>query len=186
MHIRMIEKGAFDVEGVAEEIAAQPYLWNTITHRTEHPKSPHREVDDIWVRYNSIDNYHGDMQAFNEEHVPRWYDVAEQLPHVKALAVIVAVILEAEQLGAVLITRIPPGKQVYPHVDGGWHARTFDKFCVQIRGNLEQAFCFEGEELRTEPGDLFWFDNSHPHWVVNPSDSERVSLIVCVRRPLCH
>jgi aspartyl/asparaginyl beta-hydroxylase (cupin superfamily) len=85
------------------------------------------------------------------------------------------------KLGFVLLTRIPPGAQVYPHTDKGWHAVNHQKFCVSVKANKSQAFCFEGEEMRTEAGDVFTFDNSHPHWVTNESDEERISLIICVR-----
>jgi aspartyl/asparaginyl beta-hydroxylase (cupin superfamily) len=87
-----------------------------------------------------------------------------------------------KQLGGVLITRIPSGGEVQPHVDHGWHAGHYEKFAVQLRGNQEQAFCFEDAELRPEPGDLYTFDNARLHWVTNDSDSERITLIVCIRR----
>jgi Aspartyl/Asparaginyl beta-hydroxylase len=186
LRISLLKASAFDVSAIQQELSAHPDVWNTIKHRTEHPMSPHREVDDVWMRYNPIENYHGDMQRFNDEHTPEWYPVADKLPAVKVVSEALFKQLKGEQLGAVLITRIPAGRQVYPHVDGGWHARTFDKFCVTIRGNHAQAFCFDGEELRTGDGDFFWFDNAYPHWVKNDSAEDRISLIVCVRGAICH
>lgn len=182
MHLRMIQESAFDVSAIQQQLDAHPEVWNTITHRTEHLQSPHREIDDIWVRYNPVANYHGDMRQFNAEHTPEWYAVVDELPAVKTVSEALMERLEGKALGAVLVTRIPPGHQVYPHIDQGWHARHYQKFCIQIRGNCEQSFHFEGEELRTVDGDLFWFDNSFPHWVKNPSQTERISLIVCIRR----
>ena len=186
MRISLLKKAAFDVGAIQQELDAHPDVWNTIKHRTAHPKSPHREVDDVWVRYNPIENFRGDLQSFNEKHTPAWYPVIEKLPAIKAVAEVLFQQLKGEQLGAVLVTRIPAGKQVYPHVDGGWHARTFDKFCVTIRSNRAQAFCFEGEELRCDDGDLFWFDNAFPHWVRNDSTEPRSSLIVCIQGAICH
>src|SRR5689334_2064658 len=86
MHLRMLKEAAFDVSRLQDELITQPELWDTIRHRTSHPQSPHREVSDIWVRYNPIENYHGDMQAFNAEHVPQWYPVAIQLPDAVRIA----------------------------------------------------------------------------------------------------
>lgn len=186
MHIALLKKAAFDVTAIQAELCAHPEVWNTITHRTAHPSSPHRHVDDIWIRYNPLENFCGDMQQFNDVHVPDWYPVADTLPAVKALSEQLFAQLHGQALGAVLITRIPAGRQVYPHVDSGWHAQHFAKYCVTICGNQSQAFCFEGEELRTDDGDLFWFDNAYPHWVTNPSDTHRISLIVCVRVNKCH
>jgi quercetin dioxygenase-like cupin family protein len=185
LHICLIKKNAFDTKPLVDELATHPHLWNAIKLRTEHPRSPHREVDDIWIRYNPQENYKGDIRPFNEEHTPEWYSAAQQLPAIKEASEWLLRQLGGLQLGAVLVTRITPGSQVYPHIDQGWHARTFDKYCIQIKGNLEQAFHFEGEELRTTDGDVFWFDNSAPHWVTNESSEERMSLIVCIRRGQC-
>lgn len=182
MHLRMLRERAFDVSRLQDELTYQPELWNTITHRTAHPQSPHREVSDIWVRYNPIENFHGDMQAFNAEHQSEWYPVAQQLPEVVRIADLLMTELQGQSLGAVLITKIPPGKQVYAHVDQGWHARHFEKFAVTVKGDDNQAFFFENEYLVTHPGDLWWFDNAYPHWVSNNSDEDRITLIVCIRR----
>lgn len=180
MHIEMVREKAFDVRKLQEQLAT--VTWDEIRHRTSHPQSPHREVSDIWVRYNPIENYHGDMQAFNAEHVAQWYPVAKQLTEAERIAQAISVEFQALALGAVLITKIPPGKQVYAHVDQGWHAQHFEKFAVTIKGDDEQAFFFENEYLVTHPGDLWWFDNSFPHWVSNNSDEDRITLIVCIRR----
>lgn len=85
-------------------------------------------------------------------------------------------------MGGVLITRIPAGKQVYPHIDEGWHAGHYEKFAIQVKGNKEQAFCFNKESLSPETGDVFWFRNDVPHWVTNFSEEERITLICCIRR----
>jgi quercetin dioxygenase-like cupin family protein len=90
--------------------------------------------------------------------------------------------VEGVEIGGVLITRIPPGKSVRPHTDPGWHARRYEKYGVQITSAPGQLFCFEGEELETQPGDVFWFDNAHTHWVTNPTHYERITMIVCIRK----
>jgi hypothetical protein len=180
MHIEMLRKQAFDVRALQQQLLEAP--WNSIQHRTAHPQSPHRDVSDIWVRYNPISNFHGDMQAFNDEHISEWYPIADQLPEAVRIADLLMTEMQGRALGAVLITKIPAWKQVYPHVDRGWHAQHFQKFAVQVRSNRRQAFCFEGEQLVTEPGDLYWFDNTYQHHVINNSTEDRITLIVCIRR----
>lgn len=169
----------FDVVPLASELALHPEVWNQHRWRTEHPRSPHREVDDIWIRYNAIENL---GPTFNEPHESIWYPVAEKLTAVKHLVEKLVQDVGGGQLGGVLITRVPAGKQVYPHVDQGWHAGYYEKFAIQIAGNGKQAFCFDGEELRAETGDAYWFRNDVPHWVTNDSDEDRITLIVCIRR----
>lgn len=148
--------------------------WNLHAARLK-GASPHRECDDIWVRYQkSATRTDGSFEC-------DWYDVAEELPSIQALCQSVASLVESKDMGGVLVTRIPAGKQVYPHVDLGWHACHYDKYAVQIHGNAAQAFCFEDDSLSALVGDLYQFSNQSKHWVVNPSDEDRVTLIVCLR-----
>ena len=169
----------FDIAPLAQQLAAHPGIWNQHRWRTEHPRSPHREVDDIWVRYNAVENI---GPHFNDPHEAVWYPVVEKIPSVKMLVNEVQRIVEGEHLGGVLITRVPAGKQVYPHVDQGWQAMSHDKYAVQIAGHAEQSFCFEDESLSALPGELYRFNNQAPHWVLNPTSEDRITLIVCVRR----
>lgn len=169
----------FDVARLTAQLAASPEIWNQYRWRTEHPRSPHREVDDIWVRYNAIENI---GPHFNDPHEAVWYPVVEKIPSVKELADEVMEKVNGKVLGGVLITRVPAGKQVYPHVDQGWHAVSHDKFAVQIAGNAEQSFCFDDASLVALPGEMYSFNNQAPHWVLNPSAEDRITLIVCARR----
>jgi hypothetical protein len=179
--IRHLASG-YDVAPLAAQLAAHPEAWSRHTMRTDAYRTPHKAVDDIWVRYNAWENFAGDVQAFNAEHESSWYPVIADLPAAWSLARKVLRDVGGGRLGGVLITRIPPGGRVNPHVDTGWHAGYYEKFAVQIASNESQAFCFEDAELRPLPGDLYTFDNSRLHWVTNDSDTPRITLIVCVRR----
>lgn len=170
-----------DVMPLVLQIERHPELWNEHTPRTESYASPHTKIDDIWLRYNDWQNYDGDMAAFNDVHDSVWYPSAHKLPAVRDLVFPIMARVQGERLGGVLISRIPPGGQVAPHVDGGWHADYYTKYAVQLKSAPGQAFCFEGEHLEPKPGDVYWFDNGHTHWVVNDSDQERMTLIICIR-----
>jgi Aspartyl/Asparaginyl beta-hydroxylase len=184
-HLRMTDL-TFNVEPLHAQLRRNPQIWNQIPYRTQFAWSPHREVDDIWVRYNALENFTGDGPAFNSEHRSVWYPVISQIPEAKLLALELFSLVAGERLGGVLITRVPAGKQVYPHTDPGWHARYYEKFIIQVTGNDRQRFCFKDEELVAQPGQCYWFDNQFEHWVVNDSDEDRISLIVCLRRETCH
>jgi len=179
--IRHLASG-YDVAPLVEQLAAHPEAWNRHTMRTDAYQTPHKAVDDIWVRYNDWANFHGDPRAFNAEHESNWYPVVADLPAAWSLARKVMRDVGGQRLGGVLITRIPPGGRVNPHVDTGWHAGYYEKFAIQVASNESQAFCFEDAELRPLPGDLYTFDNSRLHWVTNDSDAPRITLIICIRR----
>lgn len=165
-----------------QELDNHPELWNEHKWRTNNPQSPHREAEDIWVRYNPVCNFNPEEPAkFNEEHIAEWYPNIDKLSTIKEIVGQVADTLEAATLGAVLITKVPAGKQIYWHQDGGWHARVHRKFLVLLRGNMDQSFEFENEQMFAEPGDCFEFQNEFPHRVINASEQERISLIICLR-----
>jgi Aspartyl/Asparaginyl beta-hydroxylase len=172
----------FSVEELAGQLAAHPGVWNQYRLRTENPQSPHREVDDVWCRYNAIANLDpSNPPAFNGPHKSEWYPVVQKLPALPRLCRRLMVQVGAKTLGGVLITRVPAGKQVYWHKDGGWHAEAHRKWVISVAANREQTFEFENEQMRTEEGEAFEFDNLFPHRVLNPSAEDRVSVIVSLR-----
>lgn len=177
-HIRLLYSG-MNVTPLITALTRQPWLWNQHTFRTENPASPHRAVDDIWLRYNDYANRN--KTDFHGPHESLWYPAYYALPQVRDLVFPLMAAVEGERLGGVLITRIPAGCRVEPHVDGGWHASYYDKYAIQLMGNERQAFQFEGQSLSAKPGDVYWLDNSKTHWVTNDSDEDRMTLIVCIR-----
>jgi len=168
-----------DVSALLWAIQQHPELWNEHTGRTKSPDSPHREVDDIWLRYAA-----DGITAQPHESV--WYPSADALP-VREIVYPLMAMLDGERLGGVLLTRIRAGRSCYPHVDHGWHASYYEKHAVQVQSAPGQYFCFEGERLEAKPGDIYTFDNSARHWVTNDTDQDRITLIVCIKREaVCH
>ena len=163
----------FDVEQAQEQLA-NPEVWNL--HDERRRAYVHAGVDDVWLRYGR------DVQDMEAPHVSEWYPVVHELPALWSLVRRVCRAERATELGGVLITRIPPGGRVEPHVDRGWHAGYYEKVAVQIKGDDDQAFHFEDASLSASDGETYTFDNSRLHWVTNESSRERITLIVCLRR----
>lgn len=170
-----------DVSALTAQLLAHPQLWNQ--HRPRTSSYVHSRVDDIWLRYNAWANYDErlGLSHFNREHEAVWYPADDFLPSARQIALDVMRMVEGVRLGGVLITRIPPGGEVQPHIDRGWHAEYYDKFAVQIQAHERQAFHFEDRSLVSEAGDIFTFDNGLKHWVTNESDVHRITMIVCIR-----
>jgi len=165
-----------NVAPIVWALQQHPELWNTQRARTEDPASPHHGLDDIWARYGDPER-----AVDGQPHDARWWPSADLLG-IRPTCLDLMRAVEGVELGGVLITRIPPGREVRPHTDPGWHARRYEKYGVQITSAPGQLFCFEGEQLETRPGDVFWFDNAHTHWVTNPTNYERITMIVCIRK----
>jgi len=176
-----------DVANINEFIRNNDYLWNAFKYRTESSMSPHREVDDIWVRYNDIKNY--DPQnplAFHDRHDSVFY-INDRKFKEELFKINRAICEKYEsahtQFGGILITRIPAGKQVYRHNDShSWHAEYYcDKYLIPLESDDNQSFNYEGQSVITPVGNIFSFNNLVDHWVLNDSDKPRVSLIICMR-----
>lgn len=173
--IKLIGEGV-DVSKIYWALQQHPELWNQNTQRTKTPSGPHHGLDDIWLRYGDPER-----ATDGQPHDSFWYPGADLLG-VKPLCHDLMRMVDGEELGGVLITRIPPGCLCKPHTDPGWHARRYQKFGVQITSAPGQRFHFDDESIETKPGDLFWFDNQYSHWVTNDTPYERVSMIICIRK----
>ena len=179
----LMEKG-IDVQPLVATLDAHPELWNQNGFRKYGRGTPHSGMSDIWVRYNDVEPYaeKGDFTGFNDAHVPVWYPAYDVLQH--TLDPLIFPLMEevrGEMLGGVLITRIPAGEGIAPHVDEGWHVNYYDKFYLSLRSAPGATFHCGDEVINPEPGDLYHFDNRLEHWVKNESDSDRMTLIVCIR-----
>lgn len=177
-NMKLIASG-WDVSQLQLQLAQSPDLWNIHKPRREWTDSPHREADDIWVRYAPS------VEAGMREHDSIWYPEASFLPTARDLAFRVMSLVNGERLGGVLLTRIPPGKQVYPHIDKGWHAEYYEKYLIPIESHPDQLFHFDEGSMQSCVGDVIWFRNQPSHWVINDSPVDRISLIVCVRAFRC-
>jgi hypothetical protein len=181
------------------ELKNNPQVWNLYDFRRKDPSSPHHGLDDIWIRYQHIDDVNPNiennlaMQIYPHESV--WYPCIKYLPSIKELAYDIMSRVKGERLGGILITRIKPGNMCKRHVDtGSWHAAYYNcKIAVQLEcapdlnyhAGLslipQQAFCFPDEHFCARQGDYYWFDNQQPHWVINNSGVDRITIIFCIR-----
>lgn len=165
-----------DVSQIYWNIQQHPEFWNEHTERTDYPGSPHSGLDDIWARFGDPSR-----AVDGSPHDSFWYPSADALG-IKKLCYDVMNLVNGDELGGVLITRIPPGAMCKPHTDPGWHAHRYHKFAIQITSAPGQRFHFEDESLESRPGDLYWFDNQYLHWVTNDTPYERITMIICIRK----
>ena len=172
LKIRRLHSG-IDVAPLHWALLSHTELWDADRMRTAAVDSPHHEASDIFVRYAADPTVAGPHESV-------WYPCADVLP-VKPLVYDLMRFVEGNRLGGVLITRIPAGKSVKPHVDHGWHAATYRKFCIQVQSAPGQEFVVDGEALESDPGDLYEFRNEYLHHVTNPTPFDRISLIVCIQ-----
>jgi hypothetical protein len=176
----------FPVMPLQIALRRQPGLFGKYNNRCE-GNSPHRESKDIWVRYNAIQNvteYDGQLNSdhpANKEHRPVWYPAYYQLPQLRPLVFNLMSLVEGEELGTILLIKIPPGKQIYTHTDGGWSAQYYEKYFIPVQCYAGTSFNFPDGSILPQIGEVYWFNNSIPHNVVNNSGEDMVCLIITIR-----
>lgn len=172
-----------NVTPLRHAIQLRPDLWNQNTLRTTHPQTPHKQVDDIWCRFNDLAPYlkGGDASAVIDEHESICYPAWRELPQLRPIVFDLMRLAEATRLGRVLITRLKPGAVIDPHEDGGEHAAYYERAHVVLQGLPGSLFHCGGETVCMRTGEVWWFDNSLTHSVENNSADDRIHLIIDYR-----
>lgn len=172
-----------NVEPLSLLLKQKPYLWDANTERKK-PGSPHVAMSDIWVRYNDDTEAKktGDYSTFNNLHYPIWYPCINDIPMVRQIALGLMNKMGATHLGGVLITKIPPGGHIKPHVDGDWHANFYNcKLYVPLQSNQCCVNRCEEEYVVMQSGECWYFNNLVEHEVRNGGNDDRITLIICMR-----
>jgi len=172
-----------DVIPLLLDIKRQPELWDKNPCRLS-KKGPHHETQDIILRYKdeTPNIASGDWSKFSDEHIPDWYASADRLPMARKMALDLMARVGGEMLGAVLIYKVSPGRQIYSHKDPGWHAGFYDKYNVCLQSNMQSAFVYEGESMVQRQGDIHWFRNDVKHAVINQGEDDHIVMTVCIRQ----
>ena len=162
------------------ELYRHPELWNAFDVRKTFPGTPHAAMDDIWIRGRARHEL-TDAVAYKSEHVLTFWPAWHALPSLRPIVFSMMSQAQAVHLGAVLITRLPPGAEILPHVDAdSWHARHFNaKWHLTLAGQ-SLSRC-GGEAVTMQAGDVWTFDNAVEHSVENPGATDRLALIVAMR-----
>ena len=177
-HFRYINN--FDVSEALKQLKAHPELWNTHTERTVH--DTFAGTSDIWLRFRDKKELL-EPKHFGEPHDSVFYPAWKLLPAIHSMVHELMYDVKALRLGGILITKIPPHGHIKPHHDRGrWHPEFYKtKVYVPLKAN---PFCInrcEDERVVMETGEAWYFNNLVEHEVINAGDTERITLIVCMR-----
>lgn len=178
-----------DVMPLLHQIQRQPELWNENTLRTKHPGTAHSEVSDIWVWFNEYKNNElGHRQEQLTLSLPTAkviddkevisYKAWDKLPAARNIVFGLMRQVEAVRLGRVIITKLPTGKSITPHTDGGAPATYYDRYQVALQSYPGCIFKIGGEEVQFKSGEIWHIDNTIEHSVVNHSSEDRIVMIV--------
>jgi len=163
----------FDAGPLLEELADKEHLWNQNDIRTK-GNSFHKEADDILLIFDiDEEDNKGCYPASGElEKLGDFvYNFLEHLGYTEDDAV----------LGRMVLTRLKPGKVIYPHIDLKDHTDAYNRYHLCLT-DADSIFMCGDEVLNELGGTAFWFDNSLMHSVQNKGDSDRIHLIVDIAK----
>lgn len=164
-----------DTAPLIARIAEHPELWETGRRRSEYPGSPHAAADAIilrWAREFTAEAAFRDLEC---EDMPA---ASVLMPE---LADLVLALIErvgrVRYVGRAMITRLPPGGRIQPHLDEGLYADVYDRFhvCLDADGAIFRCGT-EGVEMR--PGEAWWFNHKREHEVLNCGQRARLHLVL--------
>lgn len=161
-----------DIAPLLAEIDAQPEAWLVDTSRQSQLRVQ-RETNAIPLRIadpaRSLGRRRWDVHATVST------PLAAQFPRIMGFLENLAQSRQAD-LCRVRLVRLPPGGQVYPHIDRGQYYKPRDRYHLVLRsaGSLMQA---GDEQLRWRAGELWWFDNKQTHSAANDTGEDRLHLI---------
>jgi hypothetical protein len=173
-HFLKVAEG-IDVFPALHAIALNPDLWNENTLRTQHPGTAHAEVSDIWLMFNDPTGQVIDdklVQPFRGWHI---------LKPVRALILNLMRHVEGVHLGRCIITKLPPGKQITPHIDQGAPATYFTRYQIALQSLNGAMFHIEDETVNFRNGEIWMINNNAKHSVMNNSKDDRIVVIVDIR-----
>lgn len=184
-HFQLIAHNV-DVMPLVLAIQARPALWNQNPFRTTYTGTPHRDADDILLRFSApektADPDH--LTGVLEDTEPVFYPAWRELPQVRPIVFDLMRRVEAVSLGRVIITRLRPGGRIAPHadVDGDYCTRDDGmRFHVVLQGLPGSLYHCGNETVTMLSGSVWWFQHREVHAVENNSCDDRLHLLVDFR-----
>lgn len=163
-----------NVTPLLNALQRQPELWNQHPIRTKHPGTAHADVSDILVFFNDLSQIQeGIIDDKEVMAFPAW----DRLPQLRPIIFDLMRTVEGIRLGRVIITKLPPGKEITPHVDQGAPAEYYSRFQIALQSLPGAVFNIGEESVNFRSGDVWHIDNKTIHSVVNNSADDR---IVCI------
>jgi hypothetical protein len=164
----------------------RPELWKEDTYLRDYPQGPFADMESIMLRFPVKGVYETEKEAL--DHLSK-YDPHENIdyPPYKLLHEFRPVIMnlmtyvQGERLGRVMLNKLRPGGQIFPHADTPSHAEYYSRFHVVLKSRPGVDFQCGDEHCYMEEGSCYWFNNKLTHSVMNNSGQDRVHMIIDIR-----
>ncbi len=152
----------------------------------DYPQGPFKQIESILLRFPNKGVYETEEELKNhlsayDQHENIDYPPYRFLPEARPIVMALMARVGGERLGRVMINKLAPGGCIYPHCDTPSHAAYYARFHVALKSQPGIVFRAGDEKVYMAPGEVWWFDNSKEHEVINNSDDDRIHMIVDIR-----
>lgn len=168
-HFRRL--GYLDPAAAVWEIQQRPELWDLVTVRQQYEGSAHRDTESIILRGpTTLDDIFDNLDSVD-------FPTLAELPATRDLIDRVLDMVQAREVGRLMVVKLHAGGRVTPHTDEGRYAEYFARFHLVLTSSPKCRFHAGGEQVVMAPGELWWFNHRAQHEVRN-GGPERIHLIL--------
>jgi len=180
-HFTRLETGV-DVAPMLRELEATPDAWASDPHR-QSLVAVQRETEAVPICAHDTPATFREARERNPiRYVGRPTPISADLPHTLSFVQQLARRLHGVP-GRAVVVRLRPHGKVYEHIDRGLYYQLRHRYHLVLKSVAGSRLRASDEEVRMQPGELWWFDNRQPHEASNDSDEDRIHLIVDILSP---
>lgn len=175
-----------DVTPLLLAIKQNPHLWKEDTYLRDYPQGPFGEVETIMLRFPVKSVKETEQEVLDhlskyDQHESIDYPAYAILTQARPLVMNLMAYVHGTRLGRVMINKIAPGGKIFPHVDTPEHTKYFRRFHLVLESYPGVVFRAGDEQINPQSGEIFWFDNSQEHEVINNSADNRTSMVIDIK-----
>ena len=169
-----------DVSALRKELDSNVDLFGSVPIRTSYEGSAHKQVQDILLRgpelspTRTLAELQADLQCYD-------YNTFSSFPEAYRAVHDFMGLLKGQQLGRVLVTKLPKGCSIDSHIDEGPAADFYIRYHIVLQGEAGSTFTSGDETVEMLTGEVWYINNQIPHSVYNGSDTDRIHLIVDIK-----
>lgn len=187
-NFQLLSQG-LDVLPLLLAIKRRPELWREDTYLRDYPQGPFGEIESIMLRFpeKRVFEQEAEVEAYKEgrhffdQHESIDYPAYAILPEARPMVMNLMHYVGGERLGRVMINKIAPGGRIHPHEDTPEHTSYYSRFHIVLQSAPGVVFRAGDEQVYMGQGEVWWFDNSKEHEVINNSSVDRIHMIVDIR-----
>jgi len=170
MNIEMV--CAFDAAPILEYID----VWGK-SPRVTFTGSPHRECEDIVLRGPDM-TVGSTLEMLHHETECEDYALMKYHPNAQALVTLLFDQVNGDQVGRVILTKLPPMQVIYPHRDEGPVPELYDRYHCCLQSPVGAWFIVGTQATHMKAGQAYRVDVTKNHSVVNVGDEDRIHLVI--------